>query len=226
MSDEAAESAAKAETYSPTAHLYPSLERFHAFSDGVFAIAITLLVLALPVPPANVPVWPALLREWHGFLGYLMSFAFIGGIWLTHAAITHVMRRGDAVSYGLNLVVLLFVGLLPFSTSLMVTHLQSPDVQVVVIWYGINLLLASAALSLLMSYLAAEPALLVGPLADDDLKALSRRRWFTIGFNVLAIAVALVLPLIAVGLYVVTTAWLLLLPLLGLGHRSSRRATR
>lgn len=212
-----------AEGSTELSHLFPSLERFHAFSDAVFAIAITLLVLQLQVPPADVAVLPALLRDWHGFLGYLVSFAFIGGIWLTHAGMTSVMRRGDSVAYTVNLLVLLFVGVLPFSTSLMVTHLWSPDVGVAVLLYGVNLLLASLALSLLMSYLAAEPALLVSEIADDRLKQLNRLRWFTIGFNAFAIAIAFVAPLVAVGLYVVTTGWLLLLPLLELGHRARKR---
>jgi uncharacterized membrane protein len=61
--------------------LFSSLDRFNAFSDGVFAIAITLLVLELPVPPANAPIVPALIDTWHDFLGYLISVAFIGSIW-------------------------------------------------------------------------------------------------------------------------------------------------
>jgi uncharacterized membrane protein len=60
--------------------LFPSLDRFNAFSDGVFAIAITLLVLELPVPPSDVAIWPALQEASHDFLGYLISFAFTGGI--------------------------------------------------------------------------------------------------------------------------------------------------
>lgn len=206
-----------------SSHLFPSLERFHAFSDAVFAIAITLLVLQLPVPPADVALWSALVENRHGFLAYLVSFAFIGGIWLTHAGMTSVMRRGDSVAYGVNLLVLLFVGVLPFSTNVMVTHLRSPDVGLAVVLYGLNLLLASLTLSLLMTYLAAEPALLVGPIADDRLTQSNRLRWFTVGFNVFAIAVALVAPLVAVGLYVVTTGWLLMLPLLELGHRARTR---
>ena len=70
------------------AGFYPALDRFSAFSDGVFAIAITLLVLELPVPPVDVPLVPALLEAWPDFLGYIMSFAFIGGIWLTHSGLT------------------------------------------------------------------------------------------------------------------------------------------
>ena len=58
---------------------YQPLDRFNAFSDGVFAIAITLLVLDLPGPPVTAPVLPAFAESWQDFLGYAISFAFVGG---------------------------------------------------------------------------------------------------------------------------------------------------
>jgi uncharacterized membrane protein len=201
---------------------FPSLDRFNAFSDGVLAIAITLLVLELPVPPVNVAVLPALLESWPEFLGYLISFAFIGGIWLTHATLTKAMKRGDSVAYGMNLVLLLFVAVLPFSTSLMVTHLTRPDVGVAVIFYGVNVLLASLTLSLLMVYVAREPTLMIDEIAEDRLRRAYRERWAVIGVNAFALATAFVAPLVAVGLYLVSTLLLLALPLLGLGRRWSR----
>ena len=126
----------------------PTLDRFDAFSDGVFAIAITLLVLELPVPPEDLPLVPALLEAWPDFLGYIMSFAFIGGIWLTHSGLTRLREeRGDTVASGMNLLLLLLVALLPFTTSVLVTHLSTADVSVSVFLYGINVLLASLTLS-------------------------------------------------------------------------------
>ena len=53
------------------------------------------------------------------------------------------MREADSIAYGINLLMLLFVGVLPFSTNLMVTHLEGPDVSAAVVIYGVNLLLAS-----------------------------------------------------------------------------------
>ena len=61
------------------------LDRFNAFSDGVFAIAITLLVLEISVPREGVSLLPALREQSPQFLGYYISFAFIGGIWITHS---------------------------------------------------------------------------------------------------------------------------------------------
>ncbi|HEY6608737.1 MAG TPA: TMEM175 family protein, partial [Candidatus Limnocylindria bacterium] len=59
------------------------LDRFNAFTDGVFAIAITLLVLELSVPAVGGRLMPALAEQWQEFLGYLISFVFIGGIWVS-----------------------------------------------------------------------------------------------------------------------------------------------
>ena len=202
--------------------LFSSLDRFNAFSDGVFAIAITLLVLDLPVPPANAPIVPALIDTWHDFLGYLISVAFIGSIWHTHSDLTRLMKRGDKLASAMNLLVLTFVAVLPFSTSVMVTHLDASDIEVAVILYGLNVLVASLMLSLLILYVSRETALQVDDIAGERLRRLYQRRWSAIGLNVFALAIALVVPLIAGALYLITTVLLLALPLVSLRRRWRR----
>jgi uncharacterized membrane protein len=205
-------------------HALP-LDRFNSFSDGVFAIAITLLVFEITVPHASVSVLPALREQWPEFLGYYISFAFIGGIWITHSGVTKFMKRGDTAAFALNLLLLLFVGLLPFVTNLMVTHLTGTDPGIATLLYGVDLLLASLVLSLLILYLAGEPALLVDNIAEGTLKRITRQRWASIGLNVVAIVLALIAPKVAVGLYVVVSTLLLVVPLRGLRrHRVQRRA--
>ena len=205
------------------AGFYPTLDRFSAFSDGVFAIAITLLVIELPVPPQGVPLLSALLEAWPDFLGYIMSFAFIGGIWLTHAGLTRLMKRGDTIANGVNLLLLLFVALLPFATRLMVTHLSTSDVGAAVFLYGVDLLLASLTLTLLIRYIASEPSLVADDIADDTLRRITRQRWLSIGVNAVAVAMALVMPFVAVGLYLIQTALLLFFPLIGMRRRQPSR---
>ena len=195
------------------------LDRFNAFTDGVFAIAITLLVLELSVPTIGARLLPSLAEQWHEFLGYLISFVFIGGIWVSHAGMTKLMRHADTLAYGIDLLMLLFVGVLPFSTNLMVTHLSGPDVEAAVVIYGVNVLLASLALSLLMFYIASERSLVVDGVADETLEAKVRQRWVLIGLNVAAIALAFVAPLAAVGVYLVMTILALALPLIHLRRR-------
>jgi len=205
------------------ADVFPSLDRFNGFSDGVFAIAITLLVLELPLPGASVTVWPALVGSWRDFLAYLISFAFIGGIWLSHTTLTKVMRRGDIATYSMNLILLLFVAILPFSTRLMATHLGTESIRIGVVIYGLNVLLASFVLSLIMLYVTRQPDLVTNEIADEQLRKIDQQRWIVTGVDVLALAVAFVAPKIAVGFYVIGTLLALVLPLFGMGHRSHAR---
>ena len=132
------------------------------------------------------------------------------------------MKRADAAVYSMNLLVLLFTTLLPFSTSVMVTHLDAPDVEVAVLLYGLNLLLASLTLSFLMFYVARQSALLVDEIDDEQLRRLYRRRWTAIALNVVALATALVAPRVAVGLYLITTVVLVGLPLVQMRRRWHR----
>ena len=203
---------------SRTADVLP-LDRFNAFTDGVFAIAITLLVLELSVPAVGGRLVPALAEQWQEFLGYLISFVFIGGIWVSHAGMTKLMRHADTLAYGIDLLMLLFVGLLPFSTNLLVTHLSGPDVEAAVIIYGVNVLLASVCLSLLMFYIASERSLVIDGVADETLDAKVRQRWILIAMNLAAIALAVVSPIAAVGVYLVMTFLALALPLIHLHQR-------
>ena len=195
------------------------LDRFNAFSDGVFAIVITLLVLELPVPPEGVPVLPALAESWLDFLGYAISFAFVGGIWLSHAGLTKYMKRGDAVSFRLNLVLLLFVSLLPFSTHLMVSHMQGEGTRESVTVYGVNLLLASGMITALLSYAAHDRHLVVDDVADDKvIRAYGRRRTYLILIAV-SILVGLVAPVIALGFYIALALGFIAQPLIGIRRK-------
>ena len=189
------------------------LDRFNAFSDGVFAIAITLLVLELPVPTGS-DLLGSLVEAWPEFLGYLISFAFIGASWMTHARTTRLMQGSDTLAAGLNLLALLFIALLPFSTSLMVSNLSGPDAAVAVVVYGLNVFVASVILTLLMAYLVRQQSLLGGEIADETLAALTRQRRISNGVWLIAVVVALVAPPLAVGLYVLATVLMLAQPFL------------
>ena len=195
------------------------LDRFNAFSDGVFAIVITLLVLELPVPPEGAPVLPALAASWSDFLSYAISFAFVGGIWLSHAGLTKYMKRGDAVSFRLNLVLLLFVSLLPFSTHLMVTHLKALDASTAVALYGANLFVASGLITALLYYAARDRQLVVDDVTADKVSRAYRQRLPYLVLTALAILVALFAPLVAVASYILLAVAFLIQPLIGLRRR-------
>ena len=98
--------------------------RLENFSDAVFAIAITLLVLEINVPTGD-RLWHELAGEWPSFAGYAVSFAVIGIIWINHHAVLDHLRRADRGILVLNLVLLLWIGFLPFPTALLAEHLKS-----------------------------------------------------------------------------------------------------
>jgi uncharacterized membrane protein len=89
-----------------------------AFSDGVFAIAITLLVLELAVPSGSEDdLLDAVLNQWPSYLAYLVSFASIGAVWLEHTVITEFLDHATSVLIRLNLLLLMVVSFLPFSDA-------------------------------------------------------------------------------------------------------------
>ncbi len=99
--------------------------RLEAFSDGVFAIAITLLVLDLHVPePGHGHLGHELLQNWPSYAAYVVSFMTIGIIWINHHAAFSRLRAVDHSILIWNLALLMTVGILPFTTSLMATYLK------------------------------------------------------------------------------------------------------
>ena len=109
-------------TSNPRARGLP-LTRLEAFSDGVFSIAITLLVLEIAVPiAAEQDLLGALAGSWPSYLGDVISFLTIGWVWIGHAAITSQMERADGLFLRINLLLLLVVAFLPFPTRLMADY--------------------------------------------------------------------------------------------------------
>ncbi len=197
-------------------HLFDFLpaDRLSAFADGVFAIVITLLVLELPVPEATEDLLLALLGEWPYFLAYVVSFVFIGGFWITHSSITRLTEQEDHVTFRMTLVMLFFVSLLPFSTSLMATHLVGPGSRLSVVIYGLDLFLASFMLDRIMRYLARRPTLLIDRLAEEDLRVLEHQRRYGIFLDGIGVLLALILPQVAIAIYIAVAIYFILQPLL------------
>jgi len=147
-------SSGSAEDISSQGRLLPT-GRLEAFSDGVFAIAITLLVLELHVPTEREALVEGLGHEWPRYLGYFVSFAFIGGVWIAHSNLTRFIKAADADLMRLNLILLLFVSFLPFTTAIAATHLfasnltlheitvSSSTERVAAVVFGVNLTLAA-----------------------------------------------------------------------------------
>lgn len=114
--------------------------RLEAFSDGVFAVAITLLALDLAVagPEGDGSLAHQLYGKWPAFLAYLISFFMIGIIWVNHHALVRQITKVGRTLLFLNLVLLLFVVLIPFSTATVADYFTRHDwdTQVAMMIYG------------------------------------------------------------------------------------------
>lgn len=114
--------------------------RVVAFSDGVFAIAITLLVLALEIPTGLDDLGQAISDRGDEFFAYGLSFAVIGALWIAHHQFFGSLARFDGPLMVLNLVYLAFVALIPFSSSVLGSYAGE---SAAVITYAINMVAVS-----------------------------------------------------------------------------------
>lgn len=182
-----------------------------AFSDGVFAVAITILVLDLAIPlSASKDLVGAIFGEWPGYLGYLVSFATIGTIWLGHSSMTDYLERVDSVFQRLNLLLLLFVCLLPFATGLLAEFIDREGAErVASVTYGVTLLLCAVLLYVLWRY-AVRAKLVNANLEDDEITLLTSRLTPGLGGYVLLILLGLFFPRVSVFGYLAVAVFLIL----------------
>ena len=154
-------------------------ERLEAFSDGVFAIAITLLVLEIRVPPAADLVDPArliaaLAALWPSYLGYVVSFVTIGIIWANHH---NILRLVASVSHGLilaNLLLLLIAGFVPFPTALLASTLGTPSGQIGVVVYAATFLGLAIAFNILWYVVRRSPDVLRSDVEQRTIESINR----------------------------------------------------
>jgi uncharacterized membrane protein len=153
----------------PDRTLQWSTGRVEAFSDGVLAIAITLLVLEIKLPEgAYDHLWRSLVDEWPSYLAYVTSFLTIGGIWMAHHGLFVRLRYVDARVMQLNIVLLMVVAFLPFPTGVLADALHASDraERVAIGVYGGTLLASRLLFAALARYAVAHPELhaeLAGP---------------------------------------------------------------
>ena len=163
MSSEPALSGA-GEPAGPAARLL-SPARLEAFSDGVLAIAITLLSLDLRVPEVEHGLRAALLHQWPVYVAFLISFLVIGVIWVNHHGLFANLVLVDRGVMLLNVALLATVTAIPFATALMADYLRAPgpDGHTAAVVYSLVMATMGVAFVLLWLYLRAHPHLLFDP---------------------------------------------------------------
>ncbi len=171
-----------------------STNRLEAFSDGVLAVAITLLVLDIRVPPpggGSPSLAHNLAQAWPNYAAYVTSFITIGIIWVNHHAMISRLRRADHSILVLNLFLLLSIAILPFATALMARYLREPHGQhVAAAIYSGAFLLMSVIFSVMQRHiLFSRSHLLIEGL--DEMRRRTILRWGIAGLIPYALATAI-----------------------------------
>jgi uncharacterized membrane protein len=191
-----------------------SPSRTEAFSDGVFSIAATLLVLDLRVPDANGHLFSALVSAWPSYASYAVSFLTIGIIWINHHTIFGQLHRIDRPLLVLNLLLLLFVALIPFPTAVLAAYLEAGHDQAVAgALYGLAMTLMGASFGSLWLYILHEDALRTSVIAPAKKRVLLIR--FAAGTPAYAagIGLAFLNAKISLLLYAVLAVYYLVQPI-------------
>ena len=169
--------------------------RLNALIDGIFAIALTLLVLDLPKPAHSARLVHDLLNAWPSYVAYLVSFITIGILWIEHHGMMSAVRGINRRFLERTLIFLLFISIIPWPTALAADYADQavPEARAVAVLYAATMLMMGLTFAWGWSYLVAYPEL-VAELARPALPAGARRALLGGLVYLIAIAVAFLSP--------------------------------
>ncbi|HET7243768.1 MAG TPA: TMEM175 family protein [Streptosporangiaceae bacterium] len=175
--------------------------RILALSDGVFAIALTLLILDVVVPAttSDDELGKALLNLWPRYLAYVLSFLVIARFWVVHHQTFRLIVRDDARLIYLNFLLLLFIAFLPFPTAVLGAHEGSPAAAVL---YAVAVCLTSASSAAYLWYATGGAQLLRPDAGRGQIRAMRARSLSGPVFFALSVPIAAFAPYIAEAVWV------------------------
>ena len=187
-----------------------SLSRLEAFSDGVFAIAITLLILEIEFPHGGIEgsLWTRILALWPSFFAFALSFFVILVTWITHHDLIHLVRESSRPLQLANGFALLYVTLIPFVTGVLAENLTGSDVNTAVALYCGTFVVGSGAFNILVAIIINGQLL----RKDVDTQIIYRvRKGFRIVFliYVATTLIAFAMPFLALAINVAVRIFLL-----------------
>lgn len=181
--------------------------RVEGFSDAFFAIVITLLIIELrPVRSAGGEIEPLLhsLRElWPVGLAYIISFINIYILWVSHHELMRITTRADTSFLYLNGALLLGIGVMPFSTSLLADHINGEDAKLAAAIYAGAFLWVALGFNLLWRYLMAHPDRLLATVSKRDRRRIGRTYLVALLLYSAAVALAWIEPWASVAITLV-----------------------
>jgi uncharacterized membrane protein len=170
--------------------------RVETFSDGIFAIAITLLVLTIAQPRSYHRLGHSLVHNWPSFAAYAVSFAVIGIMWLNHHTVFSVLERLDRPGFYWNLLLLLTIVFLPYPTGVFGTALgKDSGARVAAVFYSLTMAINAYAWAGLWLYVSGRRRLLRAEFPEE------RRRSATVGFTIGPIAYTIVVGIALINAY-------------------------
>ena len=182
--------------------------RMETFSDGVFAIAATLLVLEIGVGTgADQHLGRALVDLWPSYLAYATSFLIIGIIWVNHHECVACMARVDRTMLFINIVFLMVVAFIPFPTKLVADHLQKSGEHAAVYAYVITLIAMSVLYNVWWRYARHHRRLIAESVPQSRVDAISRAFDPGAALYLIVLVVAFFSPLASVILTLILAAF-------------------
>ena len=175
----------------------PGTTRLETFSDGVFAIAATLLVLELSVSSSD-ELGHALLHIWPQYLAYITSFVTIGIIWMNHHHTVSLIARTDRTMLFINNLLLLTVAFLPFPTKLVGDYLRGEGEQAAALAYAGTLVVMAILHQVWWQYARRNRRLIADETPDAALRAVDRAYWPGVPMYAAVFVVAFFSPLASV----------------------------
>lgn len=179
--------------------------RIEAFSDSIFAFAVTLLILNLTVPElsraqvARGELAAHLIAQWPTFLIYAMSFSILAIFWVGHTIMFHYIKKTDRTLLWLNNILLMTIAFMPFPTDLL--GLYAPD-QTAVVLYGVTAMATGLMFVLIWWYASSGKRFVEAGLSDRIIKKGMLAVSLAPIVYLVAIGLSFINPLITIGIYI------------------------
>jgi uncharacterized membrane protein len=174
-------------------------DRLETFSDGVFAIAATLLILEIQLPSTG-SVTQGLLHLWPSYTAYAISFLTIGIMWINHHALFKQVGRVNRTFLAINVVFLMVIAFIPFPTSVLASHLHH-DAKAAAFFYGLVNVLMAVMFSAVWFYAATGRRLIRADADQRTISGISRAFLPGIPLYLVAMLSALISSWLALALF-------------------------
>jgi len=150
--------------------------RIEAFSDGVFAIAITLLIIEIHVPgrSQSETLGHELLRLWPSYLAYLTSFLTIGVMWVNHHHVFSLIDRADRTLMFLNTLLLMMIAFVPFPTAVLADFIRTDGARAGAVLYGSTMTVTAILFFVWWRYVSKDRRLIAEEVRDEDVADITK----------------------------------------------------